>query len=223
MASLKYSDQGGGWDFTCECTDNKWCQHIEELVRGHDDAKVFWDFVEDNAHKHWWPVEIPIIPTEHVIAWAKVARSNSMEPWSLHLVWDNPFESEGVPSSEKNLYRLGTTGPGEGMFVWRGLVWDYFQSQISKEHTKCTSRAHTFAAQGKLAADLRNSGSGPQRAQVFSIWYQGCCTFCLQKRSADHYRDIDDLIPAVGGKQNWANLTAKPKPPQGPAGASRRY
>ena len=205
MDRLRY-DPDQGFVYPCNCNET-WCEHIEDAVTDRFDAEIFWDFVEKFPSTNYWPIGVPVIPTEGVFAFAKIARANTQAPWAMFLVRENPFE----PHVEGLTHRLATTGPGEGLLVWRGLIWDYFRSQVQPEHTKCTSRAHNFAAQGKLAADLKKEGSKASHAQVFSIWYQGACTICLQKRNASYYAGEDDLIPQIGKKQSWADFSDKPK------------
>src|SRR5215218_2488986 len=92
VSRLSY-DALDGWDFTCECPDNFWCEHIEERVRNHKDAGVFWGTIEKYPDRNWWPMQVPIIPTERVIAWTKIARANSKEPWAIFLVYESPFDT----------------------------------------------------------------------------------------------------------------------------------
>jgi hypothetical protein len=140
MGNLQYDPDAG---FLCgdrECPETGWCEHMETDVKLHYDAEVFWNFVE-KFNQLWWPMKVPIVPSEGAFAFVKIARSNNKEPWAAFLVYDDPFI--GDPHKAGSTHRLGTTGPGEGLMVWRSLIWDYFRSQIKPDHTKCTSRAHS--------------------------------------------------------------------------------
>lgn len=198
--------------FTCQVMDCdytgpsaehlQWCKHIENALKTHGDEHVFWSVVGRTNQHNWWPVAVPIIPTQGLWASCKVARANSNMPWALFIV---PRDED----SGRESIRLGTVGEGEGRMAWRMLIWDYFQAHVTTEYTKCPGKGHNFAAQGMLTANLKNSGSVESRAQMFSIWYNQKCLGCLNKAAS--FNPEEDLIPQLKGNNqtNWGNLRGR--------------
>lgn len=144
-------------------------------------------------------MRVPMMPTQNMYCEVEIHRQDSTRPYRLYLLRpDKPENEEGVC--------LGITAPGEGLKIWRTMIWDFFSSHVP-ESQKCQSKSHSFAAQNKLAADLRlkPTESAP-RAQIWCMWFHKMCLSCFEAKTA--LFDTNEFVPD-DKKPGWNNLSGK--------------
>lgn len=138
-----------------------------------------------------------MIPTKNQYAMINIFREDGTRPYRLYLCRpDKPENVEGIC--------LGITGPGEGIKVWRLMIWDFFTSQVT-DHQKCMNRSHSFSAQNQLAADLRQKPTeAAPRAQLWSMWWNKMCLSCFEAQAA--LFDTNQFVPDDESARKWGNL-----------------
>lgn len=165
-----------------------WCKHIEECIRKHMDAKVFWQ--KRLGEKPEYPVistsyhlPLPIIPSHRLWADVDVSTHDSQGAWRLSL---------NVPLSKETI-TVGITGPGEGRNAWRMMVLEYWRTQCAIKFPKCRSKGHSYKAQVLWTQALEQDTTHIlYHVNAWTAWYHGVCYHCLQVRESS----IDfDLIP----------------------------
>lgn len=186
------------------CRGTCWCIHRTDAVKEHEDAEYFWHGIANDQDvsegRAYCPVFVPIIPSENQFAECRICTSKKLsgpEGTAVYELWLSLPAPLNVLDKQ---FRVGITGPGEGRFIWRGMIWDYFQ-QKAEPNLKCKSKSHSFHAQTVLSEDLRlRTNESRGRAQVWSMWYNKVCLTCYECMNENH----DDLIPDVRVAK-WSN------------------
>lgn len=181
-----------------------WCNHLTEIIRTHRDAPVYWKILDrrKSTGEPSLSVKIPMIPTRKMFAIALISTSRrDPDIWEL---WLQSSDLAKTIRRPKDIL-LGIVGPGEGLFIWRSMVNDYFQANVETVNLKCQNRSHSYSNQLNLARDIaKDPGDPVQVAQVFSIWYHGQCIDCVTDTTIESFDE--DLVPDRLYAKGWKRM-----------------
>lgn len=172
-----------------------WCEHIEKWVRDMDDAPFIWMGFSDKSLASA-DVAVPIVPTADVWELASLRRldprKDSVEVW---------IKDDGANTVvDKDIF-IGFLNPGEGRFVLREMLLDWFigtiQAQIEKQ--KCSAPGHGYTQTVRWNADMQEGG-GVALVQQWTVWSTGRCLGCTFDPSS-----AAQFVPDAGPTRNpWS-------------------
>jgi hypothetical protein len=167
----------------CHACGQYWCEHINKSIVENEDSKVLF-FKPDNAALGSVDVEVPMMPTSN--QWAHV----TLEPAQDFpgLAFEVILPETDARNSDGELHMLGYLHPGEGRYVIRSMIYDWFRGEVPLETLKCSSRSHKFMQQMRWEQDMADEHK--QVAQLWSVWTTGSCLACSFNTDG-----LDDLIP----------------------------
>lgn len=191
MASTK-TDQsfahGGNtfWALTdghikCEMCNNFWCGHIRAALLDNADSTELFSPCQERIN-----VEIAMVPSLNL--WTKVC-----------LYVDTRFPT--VPTyqvghrgmnGDRNDF-IGFINEGEGRFIIREMIFDWFRGAIDLDKLLCQNASHKYKAQMNWVQHMKDSKM--YLSEYWAVWMNGACLTCL---APDQQQSDDDLIPDPG-------------------------
>lgn len=161
------------------CEGKPWCEHIETLVRENADAEILWQ--DEGEPYDALELEIPVFPTANL--WGRVVLEKSQR---ISLAYRASFFIR--PGITADGVFLGHIHGGEGRYVLRSMLLDYFQGAIDPRTLKCNAGVHTFKQEMKWQSDMKDPNTAIM--QYWSVWVNKTCIGCAIDAS-----DWADLIP----------------------------
>lgn len=163
----------------CETCNEPWCEHIEDFIRHNADAEFWWVPVPTNERL----IMVPIVPTAALWVTMRLEYKEKVAAYAVS------FDDEAF------VHFLGFVHRGEGRYVLRSMMIDWFWGHVDTSTFKCDAFSHGYKREMMWQhAMQKRSTSFPQ---LFSLWRTKMCVACHNSTAGD---DWDDLIPDVDPK-----------------------
>lgn len=165
-----------------QCTKCKsaLCEHVHRVLKKNLDAEPFWKKLESAAELKFL---VPMVLSENL--WAYVALrcdETLIDTYEVSLIQKENSSRESF---------VGYLHLGEGRYVLRSMVFNWFMGHVEYKKLQCESSLHKYEAEMNWQQHQKSS---KKMAEYWSVWNDKLCLTCRKGVNADD----SDLVPDAG-------------------------
>jgi len=163
---------------TCQqcMPDSFWCNHLQAALKVNADAEDIWE-----NYPNPYRFELPMVPTHNLYLVILLDKVDFGE--NIYQVY---FFSEKTQNDEF----VGYIHPGEGRFILRSMIFNWFRGNVKFDKLLCQNSAHSYKAEKIWQTHMKDSGK--KIIEAWSAWTTDRCLHCNAGKEAG--TDLD-LVP----------------------------